>query len=76
MVWYDYAVIKLSTLFESLSSIGLTHKADTYFRLYVHTGNFNVSVSSPNTTTPCHSLTVANNGFNLSVILERSTLTQ
>ena len=30
MVWYDYAVIKLNTLFNSLSSIGLTRKADIF----------------------------------------------
>jgi hypothetical protein len=31
MVWYDYAVIRLSTLFESLSKIGLTRKAHSSF---------------------------------------------
>ena len=28
MIWYDFAVIKLSTVFETLRSIGLTKKAD------------------------------------------------
>lgn len=64
MVWYDYAVIKLSTVFESLKSIGLTRKADIFLRLYINTGTLNVSVSSPNTTTPGYSLTTANNSFN------------
>ena len=64
MVWYDYAVIKLSTIFESLSKIGLTRKADIFLRLYVNTGTLNASISSPNSTAPGYSLTVANNGFN------------
>jgi len=64
MVWYDYAVIKLSTVFESLSKIGLTRKADIFLRLYVNTGTLNASISSPNSTAPGYSLTVANNGFN------------
>lgn len=63
MVWYDYAVIKLSTIFESLSSIGLTRKADIFLRLYVNTGTLNIAVSSPNTATPGYSLTTANNAF-------------
>ena len=64
MVWYDYAVIKLSSLFESISSIGLTKKADIFLRLYVNTGTLNTTISSPNTTAPGYSLTVANNSFN------------
>lgn len=63
MVWTDYAVIKLSTVFESLQSIGLTRKADIFLRLYVNTGTINVAVSSPNTTAPGYSLTTANNSF-------------
>jgi len=63
MVWYDYAVIKLSTVFESLQSIGLTRKADIFLRLYINTGTINVAVSGPNTTTPGYSLTTANNSF-------------
>jgi hypothetical protein len=64
MIWYDYAIIKLSTIFDSLNSIGLTRKADIYLRLYVNTGTLNVTVSNPNSTTPGYSLTVANNTFN------------
>lgn len=63
MVWTDYVVIKLSTVFESLQSIGLTRKADIFLRLYVNTGTVNVAVSSPNSTTPGYSLTTANNSF-------------
>ena len=64
MVWYDYCVIRLSTLFESLNSIGLTRKADIFLRLYVNTGTLNATISSPNTTTPGYSLTTTNNSFN------------
>ena len=69
MVWYDYAVIKLSTIYESLSSIGITRRADIFMRLYINTGTLNATVSSPNSTTPGYSLTTANNGFNGSVPL-------
>ena len=64
MVWYDYAVIPLSSVYESLSKIGLTRKADIFLRLYINTGTLNATISSPNTTAPGYSLTVANNGFN------------
>ena len=64
MIWYDFAVIKLSTVFETLRSIGLTKKADIVMRLYVNTGTLNVAVSSPNTNAPGYSLTVSNNSFN------------
>jgi hypothetical protein len=60
---YDYAVIKLSSIFDSLSSIGLTCKADIFLRLYVHIGTLNVSVSGLATATPGYSLTPANNTF-------------
>ncbi len=63
MVWTDYAVIKLSSIFESLKSIGLTRKADMFLRLYINTGTINATISSPNTATPGYSLTTANNTF-------------
>jgi hypothetical protein len=63
MCWTDYAVIKLSTIFESLSSIGLTRKADIFLRLYVNTGTLNATISGPATATPGYSLTTANNTF-------------
>ena len=63
MVWYDYAVIRLSTLFESLGNIGLIKKFDCTLRLWINTGTVNVTVSTPNTTTPGYSLTTANNSF-------------
>ena len=63
MVWYDFAVIKLSTIFESLSKIGLTRKADIFLRLYINTGTLNAAVSSPNTAAPGYTITAANNSF-------------
>lgn len=63
MVWYDYAVIKLSTVFESLSKIGLTRKADIFLRLYINTGTLNATVSAPGLTTLGYSITTANNSF-------------
>ena len=63
MVWTDYAVIRLNTLFDSVGAIGLTSRADMTFRLYINTGLVNVAVSSPNTTAPGYSLTTTNNGF-------------
>ena len=64
MVWTDYAVIRLNTLFDSLGAIGLTSRADMFLRLYINTGTFNVAVSLPNTTAPGYSLTTTYNGFN------------
>jgi hypothetical protein len=34
MLWYDYAVIKLNHLFESIDHIGLTQKLDASLRLW------------------------------------------
>ncbi len=64
MVWFDYCVVKLSTLFESLSSIGITRKTDIFLCLYINTGTINVSVSAPGLTTLGYSPTTSNNSFN------------
>ena len=63
MVWYDYAVIKLATVFGCSTAIGLTRKAYIFLLLCINTGTFNASISSPSTTTPGYSLTFANKGF-------------
>jgi hypothetical protein len=63
MVWFDYAVIKLSTVFESISTIGLTRKADIFLRLYINTGNLRAAVSPPNNAAPGYTITAANNLF-------------
>ena len=63
MVWYDYCIIRLSTIFDSLNSIGLTRKADMFLRLYVNTGTLNAELLTPGTTTPGYYLSVTNNTF-------------
>jgi hypothetical protein len=68
MVWYDYAVIKLSTLFESLANIGLVRKFDCTIRLWLNTGTVNITVANPNQNSTSanqlqYSLTTANNTF-------------
>jgi hypothetical protein len=63
MVWYDYAVIKLSTVFESLANIGLVRKFDCTLRLWLNTGTVNITTANPNTNTLDYSLTTANNTF-------------
>ena len=64
MVWYDYAVIRLFSVFESLANIGLIKKFDCTIRLWINTGTANITVSGANTTTPGYSLTTGNNSFN------------
>ena len=61
MALFGYAVIELTTVFESLTAIGLTRKADIFLRICVNTGTLNASNSSPNTTTSGYSLTDDNN---------------
>ena len=50
MLWYDYAVVKLSHLFEAIDHIGLTQKLDASLRLWLNTGTVNVIVANPATT--------------------------
>ena len=68
MIWNDYAVIKLSTLFESLANIGLVRKFDCTLRLWLNTGTVNVTVVNPNVDSSVagqlgYTLTTANNTF-------------
>ena len=68
MIWTDYAVIKLSTLFESLANIGLVRKFDCTLRLWLNTGTVNVTVVYPNLDSTSvnqlgYTLTTANNTF-------------
>jgi hypothetical protein len=60
---YDYAVIKLNYLFESLNKIGLVKRLDAQLRLWVNTGTLNVTVATPDATTCSYVLTPANNTF-------------
>ena len=63
MIWYDYAVIKVGHLFESINKIGLVKRLDASVRIWVNTGTVNVTVGQPNTTNLNYSLTTANNTF-------------
>jgi hypothetical protein len=63
MVLYDFAVIKLGNLFESIANIGLLRKFDCTIRLWVNTGTVNATIANPNLTTLAMTLTPANNSF-------------
>lgn len=43
-VWYDYAIIRLGSILESLRNIGLTRRFDAVLRLYINTGTVAVPV--------------------------------
>ncbi len=47
MIYYDYAEIKLNTIFNSLAKIGLVKRFDAAIRLWLNTGAVSVSVSNP-----------------------------
>jgi hypothetical protein len=51
MYWYDYAIINLKYILDSVAKIGLVKKADLRLRMYVNTGAVQVTVASPNLTT-------------------------
>ena len=63
MIWYDYAVIKVGHLFESINKIGLTKRLDASVRIWVNTGTVNVTVGQPDSADLNYSLTTANNTF-------------
>ena len=66
MIWYDFAVIKLNHLFESMDHIGLTQKLDASLRIWLNCGTVNVTVGG-NTTgagaNMTYNITPANNTF-------------
>jgi hypothetical protein len=49
MLWYDFAVIKLNHLFESMDHIGLTQKLDASLRLWLNCSTVNTTVGSAGT---------------------------
>ena len=63
MIWNDYAVIKLSNLFESLGNIGLVRKFDCTLRLWLNTGTVNATVINPGATNLGYSLANTDNTF-------------
>jgi len=63
MIWYDFAIIKLGHLFESLNKMGLVQHFDATLRLWVNTGTVNVSVATGGTTTQAYNITPDANSF-------------
>jgi len=63
MVWYDFAVIKLPHLFESLGKMGLVRRFDATLRLWVNTGTVNVSVGGGGSGNLNYLLTADQNSF-------------
>ena len=63
MIWYDYAVIKLNHIFESLGKMGLVRRFDATLRLWINTGTINVTVANITSANLSYVLTPANNTF-------------
>jgi hypothetical protein len=63
MVWYDFTVIKLSHLFESLEKMGLDRHFDATLRIWVNTDTVSVTVTSPELSNLNYSLTPNNSSF-------------
>jgi hypothetical protein len=64
MIWYDYAVIELNHLFESMDHIGLTQKLDAFLRLWLNCGTVNITVGNAGApTNMTYSITPAQNTF-------------
>jgi hypothetical protein len=64
MIWYDYAVIKLNHLFESMDHVGLIQKLDASLRLWLNCGTVNVTVGSVGTpASMTYNITPTNNTF-------------
>jgi hypothetical protein len=65
MIWYDFGVIKLNHLFESMDHIGLTQKLDASLHLWLNCGTVKVTVAGASTggASMAYSITPANNTF-------------
>jgi hypothetical protein len=63
MVYYDYAVIKLSHVFESLAKINLVRRFDATVRLWINTGTVNINVTDASSNTLGFHLSSGNNTF-------------
>ena len=62
-IWYDYAVIKLGNVFESLNKIGLVKRFDATVRLWINTGTINATIKAPTAVEMDYSITASNNTF-------------
>ena len=47
MVWYDTAIIKLSSIMDSFREVGLCKRFNSVLRLWINTGALNVTVAQP-----------------------------
>jgi hypothetical protein len=47
MVWYDYLIIRVKDILDSMNNIGLTRRFDAMLRIYVNTGLLLVGVTNP-----------------------------
>jgi hypothetical protein len=63
MIWYDYLVIRMKDLLDSMNNIGLTRKFDAMLRIYVNTGALSVSVANPAQATCSLGFSLANSTF-------------
>jgi hypothetical protein len=64
LVWYDFCVIKLAHLFESLGKMGLVRRFDATLRLWVNTGTVCVTVANAGVdASQNYTLTPENNSF-------------
>jgi hypothetical protein len=63
-VWYDFVVIKLAHLFESLGKMGLVRRFDATLSLWVNTGTVSVTVTNAGVdVSQNYTLTPENNSF-------------
>lgn len=62
-IWYDYAVIKLGNIFESLNKIGLVKRFDATVRLWINTGTISATILAPRSVNMDYSITASNNTF-------------
>ena len=63
MVWYDYADIRLSSVFESLANIGLVSTFHCTLRLWFNTGTVAATVANPGATNLGYVLNSSKNSF-------------
>ena len=63
MIWYEFAVIKLSHLFESLTKMEIVQRFDATLPLLVNTGTVNIDVGSIETPDLNYKLTPVNKSF-------------
>lgn len=63
MIWYDFCVIKLDHIFNSLTYMGLVRRFDATMRLWINTGTVDVAVGAIGSANINYSLTTPNNSF-------------